>query len=162
MRRFILVAVVVGFGAASASAQTKVSGTMQCPKAETQQFVPVGDRPEHSLGVEQYKCTWSKPLEIEGAKSKDDVITETNEISGGSVHSHGFSVDTTEGGDKYFTRFQGTATMKDGTLESSKGTWTFNGGTGKLKGIKGKGTYTCAPSGDGFTCDAEGEYQLAK
>jgi hypothetical protein len=36
------------------------------------------------------------------------------------------------------------------------------GGTGKLKGIKGKGTYNCGASGDGVSCDIEGEYQLAK
>jgi len=52
--------------------------------------------------------------------------------------------------------------MKDGNLESGKGTWGFTGGSGKLKGIKGKGTYTCAPSGDGSSCNVEGEYQLAK
>lgn len=30
-----------------------------------------------------------------------------------------------------------------------------------MKGIKGKGTVTCTPSGDGLTCEVEGEYQLA-
>ena len=162
MRRFILVAVVVGFGAASASAQTKVSGTSQCAKPETQQFVPVGDRQEHTLGVQQFKCTWSKPLEIEGVKSKDDVLTETNEISGSSEHARGFSVGTTDGGDKYFIHYQGTATVKGGTPGSAKGTWGFTGGTGKLKGIKGKGTYSCTPSGDSYACDVEGEYQISK
>jgi hypothetical protein len=43
-----------------------------------------------------------------------------------------------------------------------KGTWSFTGGTGKLKGIKGKGTYTCTPSGDGVSCEIEGDYQLGK
>jgi hypothetical protein len=47
-------------------------------------------------------------------------------------------------------------------LQSEKGTWGFTGGSGKLKGIKGKGTFTCAPSGDGVACEVEGEYQLAK
>jgi len=46
--------------------------------------------------------------------------------------------------------------------QSGKGTWGFTGGSGKLKGIKGKGPYTCAPSGDGSSCNVEGEYQLAK
>jgi hypothetical protein len=34
----------------------------------------------------------------------------------------------------------------------------MSGGTGKLKGLKGKGTYSCSSSG----CDIAGEYQLAK
>ena len=162
MRRFFLVAVLVSFGVTSASAQTKISGTVQCGKADTQQVVPVGDHPDHSLGVQQFKCTWSKPLEIEGAKSKDDVLTETNDISGNTVRTRGFGVGTLDSGDKSFISYQGTATTKDGTLVSGKGTWGFTGGSGKLKGIKGKGTYTYARSGDGSSCSVEGDYQLAK
>jgi hypothetical protein len=162
MRRFFQVAVLVSFGVASATAQTKISGTLQCGKADTQQVVSVGDRPNHSLGVQQFKCTWSKPLEIEGAKSKDDVLTETNDISGSTVRTRGFDVGTLDSGDKTFVSYQGTATTKDGTLVSGKGMWGFTGGSDKLTGIKGKGSYTCAPSGDGSSCNVEGEYQLAK
>ena len=78
------------------------------------------------------------------------------------MRTRDFDVDTLDSGDKSFISYQGTATVKDGTLESGKGTWGFTGGRGKLKGIKGKGTYTCAPSGDGSSCNVEGEYQLAK
>jgi hypothetical protein len=40
----------------------------------------------------------------------------------------------------------------------------FAEGTGKLKGIKGKGTFHCSPaqSGGGWSCGGEGEYELAK
>jgi hypothetical protein len=40
--------------------------------------------------------------------------------------------------------------------------WSFLGGTGKLKGIKGKGTFECKPAGEVFSCDIEGEYTLPK
>jgi hypothetical protein len=50
--------------------------------------------------------------------------------------------------------------MKDQNYESGEGTWSFTGGTGKLKGIKGKGMYKCKPEGDNVTCDIEGEYTL--
>lgn len=44
-----------------------------------------------------------------------------------------------------------------------KGNWSISGGSGKKKGIKGKGTFTCTPSGDdNLSCDVEGEYRLAK
>ena len=101
-------------------------------------------------------------MEIAGAKSKDGVSTETTDISGNTVRVHGVHVTTMDSGDKYFVRYQGTGTTKDVALVSSKGTWSFNGGTGKLKGIKGKGTFTCTPSGDGDTCEVEGDYQIAK
>ncbi|MFI5058078.1 MAG: hypothetical protein ACHQLQ_07815 [Candidatus Acidiferrales bacterium] len=162
MNRFFTTAALVCFAAVAASGQTKISGTVQCGKPDPQQMVPVGDRPNHSLGVEQAKCTWTKPMVIEGANSKDGVSTATDDASGNTVRAHGVHVSTMDSGDKFFVSYQGTATTKDGALVSSKGTWSFNGGTGKLKGIKGKGTFTCTPSGDGNSCEVEGDYQLAK
>ena len=162
MRRFFMMSALVWFGVATAGAQTKISGTLQCGKADQEHVIPVGDRPDHSLGLEQVKCTWTKPLEIEGAKSKEGIGTATDDISSNTVSSRGFNVTTMDSGDKFFVRYQGTTTLKDGAPIRSKGEWGFTGGTGKLKGIKGKGTYTCAPSGDGSTCEIEGEYQLAK
>jgi hypothetical protein len=162
MNRFFITTALICFAAVAASAQTKISGTAQFGKPDPQHMVPVGDRPDHSLGVEQLKCTWTKPMEIEGAKSKDGVSTETVDISGNSARARGFHVSTVDSGDKYFVWYQGTATTKDGALVDQKGTWGFTGGTGKLKGIKGKGTYTCTASGDGVSCEIEGDYQLAK
>lgn len=162
MRRILFVAAVVLFGVATAGAQIKVSGTAQFGKPDPQHMIPVGDRPDHNLAVDQTKCTWTKPEEIGGDKSKDGVSTATQDISGSSVRTRGVHVTTMESGDKYFVAYQGTGTMKDGALQSGKGTWSFTGGTGKLKGIKGKGTYTCTASGDGSTCEIEGDYQMGK
>ena len=48
-------------------------------------------------------------------------------------------------------------------LASAKGEWSYTGGTGKLKGIKGKRTYTGKGAPDGSaTYDVEGEYELPK
>lgn len=162
MRRFFLIAAVVLFCAATAGAQTKVSGTAQCAKPDPAHVIPVGDVPDHSLAVEQSKCTYTKPMEIGGDKSKEGVSTATSDVSGNMSKTRGFHVATMESGDKAFFWYQGTATSKDGAPVESKGNWGLTGGSGKLKGIKGKGTYNCTPSGDGLSCDVEGEYQLAK
>jgi hypothetical protein len=162
MRRFIMLAAAVWFCAATVSAQTKVSGTAQCGKPDPQHVIPVSDRPDHMLGVAQIKCTYTKPMEIGGDKSKDGVSTETSDINGNASRARGVHVATMESGDKFFVWYQVAATSKEGTVTDLKGNWGFNGGTGKLRGIKGKGTFTCAPSGDGLSCDVEGEYQLAK
>ena len=162
MRRLFMMCAIVCFAAATAGAQTKISGTAQFGKADPQHAIPVGDRPDHSLGVDQLKCTWTKPQDIGGDKTKEGVSTETQDISGNNVRARGMHVTTMESGDKYFVSYQGTGTVKDGVLQSAKGTWTYTGGTGKLKGIKGKGTYDCATKGDGVSCEIEGEYQLAK
>jgi hypothetical protein len=162
MRRMFIAGVLVCLVGATAGAQTKISGSIQCSKPDPQHMIPVGDRPDHSLGVEQSKCTWTKPMEIEGAKSKDGMSTATDDISGNSVRTRGFHVSTMDSGDKFFVWYQGSGQLKDGALQSSKGKWGFTGGSGKLKGIKGNGTYACTLSGDGISCDVEGEYEAAK
>jgi len=153
MHRIFIAATVVCLVAATAAAQTKVSGTTQCGQPDTQHVIPVGDLPDHSLALLQVKCTYTKPMEIAGAKSASTVITITNEVSGDTVRARGYQVATMDSGDKVFVSHEGT-----GTPEGQDGTWAITGGTGKLKGIKGKGTYTCSSSG----CDVAGEYQLAK
>jgi hypothetical protein len=164
MRRLVLLwaMVCLAAAAATAGAQTKTTGTCQFGKPDPQHMLPAGDRPDHTLGVDQLKCTWTKPQDIGGDKSKEGVSTETLDVSGNSARSHGVHVTTMESGDKYFVSYQGTGTLKDGSYQGTKGTWTYSGGTGKLKGIKGKGTYACVASGDMVSCDIEGEYQLAK
>lgn len=162
MQRIFVVAAAVWLCTATAGAQTKVSGTAQCGKPDPVHVLPVGDRPEHSLAVEQFKCTWTKPMEIGGDKSKDGISTETGDISGNTSRARGFHVTTMESGDKFFVSYQGTGTSKDGAVVEVKGNWGFTGGTGKLTGVKGKGTYACKPEGDGLACEVEGEYQLRK
>lgn len=163
MRRIFLVAAVACFCATAASAQTKLSGTAQCAKPDQMNAVAVGDRADHSLFVAQIKCTYTKPIEIGGDKSKDGVSTETADSTGNTAKARGFHVVTMESGDKVVFRYEGMATSKDGNAVDAKGNWTLHGGTGKLKGIKGKGTYDCKASGDGgLSCEVEGEYQSAK
>jgi hypothetical protein len=57
MRRFFMVAAAVWLCAARADAQNKLSGTGQFGKPDPVHMLPVGDRPDHSLVVEQLKCT---------------------------------------------------------------------------------------------------------
>jgi hypothetical protein len=159
----LLVAVAGCLCVATAFAQTKSTGSQSCAKPDIQQMVPAGDHPDHSIGVVQLKCTWTKPFEIGTDKSKDGQNAETMEITGTSVRFNGFHVSNMLSGDKLFVSYKGTGTMKKGVAEGRKGTWAYTGGTGKLKGIKGKGTFTCAPAeGGGSTCEIEGEYKLAK
>jgi hypothetical protein len=150
------------FIVATGGAQTKLSGTAQCGKADFQQTIPVGDRAEHSISLQQNKCPWSRPLEIGGDKSKGGVNTATGDNNGDSFQVHGFHIATMESGDKAFFRYQGTGTSKDGALLTGKGEWAITGGSGKMKGRKGKGTFSCTPAADGAACEVEGEYAPAK
>jgi hypothetical protein len=162
MRRFMLVVVFALFVAATANAQTKTTGTFLFGKADPALMIPVGDQPGHFLGIDQSKGPWTTPVVIGGDKTKEGVSTATHEIHGTTSRTRGTHVGTMESGDKYFVSYQGMGTVKDGAPTGDKGTWSYTGGTGKLKGITGKGTYSCTPSGDGFSCVIEGDYQLPK
>ena len=146
--------------AAAAVAQTKISGTSQCAKPDPQHMIQVGDHPNHAYAISQSKCTWTKPYEVGGTQAKDDVVTAFDEINGDKSRNHGLVSNTMANGDKAHVSFQGTATLKDGAPQTSEGKWRFTSGTGKLKGIKGSGTYKGKGSPDGVTFEIEGEYTL--
>ena len=165
MRQLTPIALLAALACAFSSgalAQTKTAGSNVCSKPDPVHLLPAGDRPDHSLGVQQTKCTWPKPFEVGGDKAKESQATESVEISGNKSRMHGVHVVTMESGDKAYLTYQGSGTSKDGKPVEAKGTWSFVGGTGKLKGLKGKGTYSCAPDGDSFGCSGEGEYELPK
>lgn len=148
-----------------AAAQEKISGTIQCAKADTQHIVPVEGMPGHSLIVQQGKCTWTKPTEIAGLPTKDGVATVSTDSSPTTERSRGYYVTTMTNGDTWSVSYSDTShPKKSGPPESTKGTWVSLSGSGKLKGIKGKGTYECKPpaADESFSCDVEGEYTLPK
>jgi len=65
-----------------------------------------------------------------------------------------------ENGDKAYYRYQGTAVLKDGAPQTETGPWRLIRGTGKLKGLTGKGTYKGTAGADGtMTYEVQGEYQ---
>ncbi len=146
--------------ATAVNAQTKISGKSTCAPPEVQHMIPIGDQEGHTFGISQSNCTWTKPLEYNGIKSKQGVITGFDEISGSTSKTHGYYVDTMENGDKAHYRFEGTATLKDETLESAEIKWELLEGTGKLEGIEASGTCKGKGADDGgVTWECEGEYK---
>ena len=147
--------------AAAAAAQTKTSGTAQC-KSDPPAPVEVGDKPGHALAISKSQCTWTG-FEIAGVAYKDGLSISTEEMDGDKSTSNGYHTATLANGDKATAHFHGTGTSKDGKFVSGGGTWTFASGTGKCKGIKGKGTYKGTPNADGtVTFQVDGEYSLPK
>lgn len=142
-------------------AQTKLSGTHHCLKPEVEHAIAVGDKADHSFMINQVKCTWTKPMEIAGIQSKEGLDTGFYEASGSSMKFSGFHITTMANGDKAYVRYRGNMAMKEGKPQDATGTWVFVGATGKLKGIKGKGTFTGKTEADGSgTSEIEGEYTL--
>jgi hypothetical protein len=157
--RFALFSVAALALAATLSAQTKISGTASC-KADPMTPVEVGDAAGHALAVQKANCTWSG-LEMAGSPAKDGVSVATAEIRGNNSTSHGYHSGTLASGDKWTCSFMGKGVSKDGKPVSDSGTWSMISGTGKLKGIKGKGTFKGTPNADGTMSYAiEGEYSI--
>lgn len=158
--RIALASLMVLALATVGTAQTKISGSSHCGKPEQMHQIEIGDRSGHLFAVVQVKCTWTKPLEVGGTQFKEDLVSAMDEISGNKSRGRGYVVNTTASGDKTFVRTRGSATLKDGMTETTEGEWSFIGGTGKLKGIKGKGTYKGKGGPDGEDYEVEGEYTL--
>ena len=95
-----------------------------------------------------------------GLQSKDEISTDLEEITGDTLVSvRGYHVATMSNGDTTVAKFQGSSKLKDGKPLSGEGTWSYTSGTGKLKGIKGKGTYKGTANADGsVTYQVDGEY----
>jgi len=146
-----------------ASAQTKISSTVDCGKPETQQSIEVGDRTGHVLAIARVNCKSTKPWEIAGVQNKDGLSVAADDMRGNSSRTRGYYTDTMANGDKTFFRYEGPVTLKDGAIQSAEIKWTLTGGTGKLKGVKGKGACKgTGMEGGGLSWDCEGEYEMPK
>ncbi|HYT74598.1 MAG TPA: hypothetical protein VEL79_07615 [Vicinamibacterales bacterium] len=156
----LTVCAVVLAMAASAEAQTKFTGTCNQSKPDPNYMVPVGDKADHAISLGKVKCTWTN-AELAGVALKDEDDVFTSDMSGKTSHDKGYGVGTLANGDKYFVRFEGTTTMEKNTPVSATCTWTFAGGTGKMKGLTGKGTCTGKFDASGAAVfDIEGMYQV--
>jgi hypothetical protein len=152
--------------AGSALAQTQVSGTLKCSgKSAAEYTVEVGDHPGHVLMMNKDKddsCTWPVPMEIAGVKTTGNSGAVFTEMNGSKFQVRDWDVTTMENGDKVYVRGQSAGTVaEDGKAFTYEGTWSYTGGTGKFKGIKGKGTVKGSGTSDsGTTSQIQGEYTL--
>lgn len=136
----------------------KLEGKVRCEKPEPMHSIEVPDRPGHVLWLGKRKCSWTEPIELVGLKGKDGLVISFSEEMEGVLHEHGFEVDTFDNGDKWTMQ---TVGQMQGTKApaSSKGRWSLMRGTGKLKGVKGGGTYEGKlEAGDILTIEFDGVY----
>jgi hypothetical protein len=153
------VAVVIAT-ASSAAAQSKFSGKCNQGKPEPNYTLPVGDHGDHAIVLAKVKCTWTSG-ELGGVALKEEDDVYTSDMSGKLSHDKGYGVGTLADGDKYFVRFEGTTTIEKNAPVSGTCNWTFTGGTGKLKGLTGKGTCSGKFDATGAAVfDIQGDYSV--
>jgi hypothetical protein len=147
--------------AASAGAQTKISGKLSCGKPDVNSSADPGDAAGHMVVLTKANCTWPTPLDIAGAKTKTAVDVGVADVHGGTGTIHGYNTTTMDNGDKVAVSYQGTTKMNQDGSGTFSGTWKWTHGTGKFKGIKGSGTFKGGGAADGSSSgDIEGEYTL--
>jgi hypothetical protein len=113
--------------------------------------------------IMKMSCTFNVPLEIAGLKATTYSVAEATEMSGAQLQDRDYLVMKMDNGDKAYARTQDVGSMKEGGAFTDEGTWSIIGGTGKLKGIKGKGTYKgSGVAGGTEDTQMEGEYSLSE
>jgi hypothetical protein len=155
---------VIAFGLVStvhSAAQKKISGTLICAKPDPEYTLDVGDLASHVYVLAKSACLWTRPMQIEGVDTKDSHDVNIVDGDDAKSDSSGYDVTNMANGDKVFIRFSGTdRSMKNGKPLST-GTWRYTGGTGKFKGIMGKGTYKARPDASGnYVSEIDGDYSL--
>jgi hypothetical protein len=147
--------------AANATAQTKFAGKCSQGKPDPNHEIKVDDRANHTLVLGQVTCTWSG-AELAGVALKTEVDTTFSDMTGATSRDRGYGVGMTANGDKYYVRFEGTTNYKGEAPTTATCNWTFYGGTGKLRGLTGKGTCTGTfDATGGAVFDVVGEYSIA-
>jgi len=164
MRSKLIAAIVVVLsGTTAVLAQTNFSGTLQCSKAGTIQelVIQVEDHPDHSLMISKRKCTFAKPIEIAGTQMKEVILDGLADVTATEALAHTYATMNCANGDKSYGYQQFSGLLKGGPEEPD--IWNFTGGTGKLKGIRGKGTWKYKAAADGSEIyEIKGEYELPK
>jgi hypothetical protein len=136
----------------------KLEGKLHCDKSDPEHVIEVPDRPGHALTLTKRKCTWTEPMALLGAKSKDAVSVDFIEKMEGTLHVQGFAINTMDSGEKLTWKTMGQVTGDKGPA-TTKGRWSLMRGTGKFKGIKGGGSYEGKlEAGDVLTLEFEGVY----
>lgn len=147
MRTLILAAICLPLLASLAVAQTKVENKWSCNAPADQKKLDAGDAAGHAYGVQQGTCNSTSS----SIGEKSATYTENVEFWSTRFNNHGTLAVSTDGPDKIFYAYSGTANVQD---HKGSNKWKVVGGTGKYKGATGEGTCTGTfnDKGSDWTC----------
>jgi len=161
MRRTVLLLLAGLALAVPARAQMQASGKAHCVKPEPGYTIEVPDKAGHTLGLRKAQCTWSDATPVAGLTMKTGTEVGTNEVNGMTERHSGYHTAVMDNGDKVVVHFAGTSMIAKDAPATIEGKWTYVSGTGKVRGIKGGGTYKGTGNADGSSeVSVEGTYSL--
>jgi hypothetical protein len=159
----IVLASVLAIGVSlPVAAAEKVAGINKDYQRISENSANVPGQPGHTL--KQVSLVWKSlspnPTFGEGWVSAVAQLDTT----GADSTERGYATSHIQNGDVIYSGWEGTvktAKKDGGDFETvAQGTFTWLGGTGKFKTIKGVGTYTCKWTSKGGQCDWEGEPEM--
>ena len=160
MRKVLLVPTLLCGIAVIAGAQTKITGKLTCAKPSVNGTAGDGAQ---MIMFQKSNCTWTTPFTIDGSKPGPTVDVAIGDMTGSIGKDHGYSTTVMDNGDSTIVRYEGTMQMKKDGSGTFKGTWKYVRGTGKFRGISGRGTYKGEGAADGSASgDITGHYSLGK
>jgi hypothetical protein len=146
---------------AQAAEKKKIMGTDKLGPPISRTVVSPGDDPKHELVLSiRRDTTTSSDPDLNGTEQM--VYAQDDQVAGTGTH-RAYYRRLHKSGETSYGSYEGThkTTVKeDGTLETTwEGTWKVTGGTGKLKNIKGGGTYRGKATPEGASSEWEGEVE---
>lgn len=150
---FLFVFGIAMFDCAVAGEKVRASATSVRTKWHS---IEVGDAGGHTIAVYENKQVYVDAKTGEKSTGINKGILDMNFKTGkGTVK--GYTVRTFSNGDKMFVSYEGKPVGRG----HSKGTFTYTGGTGKLEGIKGAGTWESKRLAPGINqLEFEGEREM--
>jgi len=125
--------------------------------ARLQTIIGLSDVPNHALNLEV-----SGPQQSTDPQWNDARVTywDVADLVAGSDPQRGYFLNEHADGDRDWGSFEGQITTS-GSQVTLEGTWTFTGGTGKFRGIRGGGSYQGRMTSPGnVAMEWQGEYQV--
>ncbi len=128
-------------------------------KARVQTTVGLLDRPNHEFNLAEISGRQKSP-DPEWDRA-DLTYWGTADLVDGSGPQRGYFVNVHASGDRDWGTFEGKIVPGAGQV-TLEGKWSFHGGTGKLNGLSGSGSYKgrMLPPAD-IEIEWQGEYQIA-
>ena len=143
-------------------AAEKVTGVNKDFQRLSETTANVPDKPGHTF--KQITIVWkSVSTNPNFGEAWTNAVAQQDNF-GADVTERGYGTNHYQDGDVSYISFEGAAktTRKDGGDFDTvgQGRFTFLGGTGKFKNIKGSGTYACKFTPKGGQCDWEAETEM--
>ncbi|MCW2239086.1 hypothetical protein [Azospirillum canadense] len=121
--------------------------------------VTLEDQPGHMIAITEFD---GAAFNSDGKPFLDKARYQVTDITDTAGQEIGYKTFTEPDGSKVYARYLLKEKKKDGAQTVWNGTWEFTGGTGKYRGITGRGSYHVVSVSDTAVWDElTGEYKVA-